>query len=247
MKKKLSIVTLLTIVMTMCLGMTAFASPRTMPDGTVFDAEYYAKTYPDVASAIGTDENALYQHYATMGKAEGRKPIADAQPAETVTSVPHLDEVLAKTQLFFNELGNSPESYHDEVVLLEGIVETPVSNYIEPILKICAQNGYKDLVFAERTFSPKLYSPDNVFNCNYLLVNEPLIFSNVDYDPNNGAGRPVSIMVWQNLKDFTRPAYSIMGYTVSSEAEKKNDTCITIEKSVFRHGGLKYIREIPVN
>ena len=129
MKKKLSIVTLLTIVMTMCFGMTAFASPKTMPDGTVFDAEYYAKTYPDVASAIGTDENALYQHY----------------------------------------------------------------------------------------------------------------------DPNNGAGRPVSIMVWQNLKDFTRPAYSIMGYTVSSEAEKKNDTCITIEKSVFRHGGLKYIREIPVN
>ena len=84
----------------MCFGMTVFASPKTMPDGTVFDAEYYAKTYPDVVSAIGTDENALYQHYVMAGKAEGRKPLADTQPSETVTSVPHLDEVLARTQLF---------------------------------------------------------------------------------------------------------------------------------------------------
>lgn len=78
MKKKLSIVTLLTIVMTMCFGMTVFASPKTMPDGTVFDAEYYAKTYPDVTAVFGTDENALYQHYVTMGKAEGRHPVASA-------------------------------------------------------------------------------------------------------------------------------------------------------------------------
>ncbi len=39
---------------------------------TNFDAEYYAQTYPDVANAVGTDRDALYNHYVTFGKAEGR-------------------------------------------------------------------------------------------------------------------------------------------------------------------------------
>lgn len=39
---------------------------------TTFDADYYAKTYPDVVSVVGTDRDALYNHYVTHGKAEGR-------------------------------------------------------------------------------------------------------------------------------------------------------------------------------
>jgi len=62
------------IVAALCLGngMTAFAAPETMPDGTVFDAEYYAQTYPDVVAALGTDAGAMYQHYVTFGRNEGR-------------------------------------------------------------------------------------------------------------------------------------------------------------------------------
>ncbi|MBO5070692.1 MAG: hypothetical protein J6C37_10075 [Roseburia sp.] len=56
--------------------MSVDAAPKTMPDGTVFDAEYYAETYPDVAAAIGTDETSLYNHYVQYGKAEGRKAAA---------------------------------------------------------------------------------------------------------------------------------------------------------------------------
>ena len=37
-----------------------YAAPKTMADGTVFDAEYYAETYPDVKAAFGNDEAALY-------------------------------------------------------------------------------------------------------------------------------------------------------------------------------------------
>ncbi len=59
-------------------AITVLANPRTMPDGAVFDSEYYARTYPDVAAACGTDENTLYQHYLNYGKAEGRKPYADS-------------------------------------------------------------------------------------------------------------------------------------------------------------------------
>lgn len=55
-------------------NMTAYAAPETMPDGTVFDAEYYAETYPDVKAAFGNDKDALYNHYVTYGRNEGRKP-----------------------------------------------------------------------------------------------------------------------------------------------------------------------------
>lgn len=59
----------------LCCGMTVYAAPETMPDGTMFDAEYYAQTYPDVVAVLGTDKNALYSHYVTYGKAEGRSAV----------------------------------------------------------------------------------------------------------------------------------------------------------------------------
>ena len=38
----------------------------------LFDAEYYASQYSDVAEAFGDDEEALLQHYLTYGIKEGR-------------------------------------------------------------------------------------------------------------------------------------------------------------------------------
>lgn len=38
-------------------SLTVYAQPKTMPDGTVFDAEFYAETYPDVKAAFGKDES----------------------------------------------------------------------------------------------------------------------------------------------------------------------------------------------
>ena len=50
----------------------AEAAPEIMPDGTVFDGEYYAENNPDVVAAMGTDTAALYAHYQVCGKTEGR-------------------------------------------------------------------------------------------------------------------------------------------------------------------------------
>lgn len=58
------------------LSLTAYAAPQVMADGTVFDAEYYAETYPDVAEAYGMDEQMLYEHYKLYGQAEGRAAVA---------------------------------------------------------------------------------------------------------------------------------------------------------------------------
>ena len=76
MKKRFLLI-MLTAMMTLGSTMTVCAAPKTMPDGGTFDEEYYAKKYPDVVAALGTDENALYMHYNTFGKQEGRMPYGD--------------------------------------------------------------------------------------------------------------------------------------------------------------------------
>lgn len=72
MKRKI----LLTVITIMTLGcsMTVYAQPKTMSDGTEFDAEFYANRYSDVKAVFGDDEEALYHHYVQHGKSEGRLP-----------------------------------------------------------------------------------------------------------------------------------------------------------------------------
>lgn len=50
------------------------ANPRTMPDGGLFDVNYYISHNQDVAYALGVYEDVLYNHYKLFGKAEGRLP-----------------------------------------------------------------------------------------------------------------------------------------------------------------------------
>lgn len=55
-----------------------------------FDYQTYADTYPDLKAAFGYDPVALYNHYVTNGKAEGRVAVftaaATAQPTQTDTT-----------------------------------------------------------------------------------------------------------------------------------------------------------------
>ncbi len=56
----------------------AHAETQVMPDGGLFDPDYYAKSNPDVVAAFGSDANSLYYHYCLFGKNEGRLPYAPA-------------------------------------------------------------------------------------------------------------------------------------------------------------------------
>ncbi len=78
-KMKKTLLTTMAATIILSSSLTAFAAPETMPDGTIFDAEYYAQSNPDVAAVLGTDKNALYQHYLNYGKAEGRLAYAEIQ------------------------------------------------------------------------------------------------------------------------------------------------------------------------
>ena len=55
----------------------SIAAPKTMPDGTTFDAEYYADNNEDVVNVFGNTEERLYQHYTEYGRNEGRKAHVD--------------------------------------------------------------------------------------------------------------------------------------------------------------------------
>ena len=68
------------------MSVPVFAAPITLPDGTVFDPEYYAQQNPDVTAALGTDAVVLYQHYVMFGKNEGRQPYAGTTSNNTATN-----------------------------------------------------------------------------------------------------------------------------------------------------------------
>ena len=76
MKKRL-VMSIVAGALMITSAMPAFAAPKQMADGNMFDAEYYATSNPDVVSVFGTGENLLYSHYVNCGKNEGRKPYAD--------------------------------------------------------------------------------------------------------------------------------------------------------------------------
>ena len=80
--KKRTILLLATVSAMLASSTTVCAAPERMPDGTIFDADYYAQTYPDVAMVTGTDSAALYQHYINFGKSEGRSATNPADEAE---------------------------------------------------------------------------------------------------------------------------------------------------------------------
>ena len=79
MRKKVrkGFITVLAVMAIAGSSLTAYAAPTVMPDGTTFDAEFYAANNPDVVAVYGTDPAALYQHYVDYGKAEGRKPASN--------------------------------------------------------------------------------------------------------------------------------------------------------------------------
>ncbi len=81
--------------------MSANAAPEVMPDGTIFDAEYYAANNPDVVAALGTSTQALYSHYVAFGSREGRLPVAPQSAFDAAYYAKRYPDVVAA-------LGNSP-------------------------------------------------------------------------------------------------------------------------------------------
>lgn len=70
----------------MVTGMMMFVPSQAMA-AEKFDPAFYAATYPDVVAVLGTDVNALYNHYLTYGQKEGRMPYANAAGGVAVDGI----------------------------------------------------------------------------------------------------------------------------------------------------------------
>ena len=63
--------------------MPARAEIKVMNDGGMFDPQYYAAANPDVVMVLGNSEDALYNHYKSYGRAEGRLPYIEQNTPPT--------------------------------------------------------------------------------------------------------------------------------------------------------------------
>lgn len=116
MKKHIITLFLFTIFCFHLFSLDIMAAPKTMSDGQLFDAKYYADTYPDVKAAYGYDETKLYEHYLAFGKNEGRQPYATVQTATATNDL---------------IIGNKDETFEKQALLQAGYSALPqnVKNY----------------------------------------------------------------------------------------------------------------------
>lgn len=78
----------LTAAVTMLLGSSVCSYAAELKD--VFDAEYYAEHNADVVATFGTDEAALFNHFAVFGVNEGRQGMAAFNVSEYRNAYPDL-------------------------------------------------------------------------------------------------------------------------------------------------------------
>lgn len=82
-------ITALVLAGVLTFGGTATVSAATLRD--VFDAQYYSETYSDLKDAFGTNKTALYKHFKTFGKSEGRTSTALIDVQKYRAAYPDLD------------------------------------------------------------------------------------------------------------------------------------------------------------
>ncbi len=74
---------LITAILVMVLAISyrdeSQAEEQLMPDGTYFDAEYFAKTNPNIVSLVGSDCESLFRYYSRYGRMQGMKAYDDGE------------------------------------------------------------------------------------------------------------------------------------------------------------------------
>lgn len=78
-----------------------------------FDPVFYAAAYPDVVAVLGTDANALYNHYITYGQKEGRIPYEGAVGGENVSGITNIVEPTKQITDLTAVRAAMPEEYYD--------------------------------------------------------------------------------------------------------------------------------------
>lgn len=80
-------------VMTAAVAVTVMGHPVQVRAAGEFDPVFYAAAYADVVAALGTEAEALYNHYQNFGQKEGRFPYAGAAAGEMVNGIANVAAV----------------------------------------------------------------------------------------------------------------------------------------------------------
>lgn len=92
MRKRMRRIAAFILVCTMLFSSTLMASAAELSD--LFDANYYANANPDLKAIYGNNEEALYQHFITVGMYEGREASPLFNVVEYKKTYPTLEAVL---------------------------------------------------------------------------------------------------------------------------------------------------------
>lgn len=87
---KKSFISLFLATLMLCTTIYVSAAELVLPDGSRFDATYYAENNPDVVAVVGAGAEELASHYWTLGIQEGRLPYqgaADVSASSVITYV----------------------------------------------------------------------------------------------------------------------------------------------------------------
>ena len=84
-----------------------FAADAAAIESVIYNTAFYAAANPDVVQLVGTDAQALYQHFVTSGMAEGRQGAATFNVQVYIASNPDLAAVL----------GNDLPAYYNHYLL----------------------------------------------------------------------------------------------------------------------------------
>ena len=96
MRKWISMLSMV-LVITLSGSLKVSAEVRTMPDGQLFDPEFYGQFNTDVAAIFGTDADTLYWHYLTAGKEEGRLPYLTEEMVAAMQALAQESEAESET------------------------------------------------------------------------------------------------------------------------------------------------------
>lgn len=152
------------------LSETAFAAPAVMSDGSVFDAEFYAISNPDVVAVLGTDSTALYNHYLTNGAKEGRLPYAPGtdvnaiilkdQQLQAVANTTGGTQALKKAKSYLSWTNFSQEGLYEQL-LFEGFTEIEA----EYAVTNCGANWYTQALSDAKSYlSWTSFSQSGLYN-----------------------------------------------------------------------------------
>lgn len=127
MRKKL-MTGLLICLLVLAQVLPVSAQAKVMPDGNLFDVQYYITHNPDVVARLGDDEMVLYQHYLTFGRNEGRRGVAPTVYRSSAKS-PY-EFVMADGAVFDATyyLANNPDVYNAGITTVEGAYQHYLNN-----------------------------------------------------------------------------------------------------------------------